>query len=98
MTNRAGPLFEIPMAVIVLHPATRAQMEQRLATLEAQLVQLEGGLLHLLAQPAYRASTLVNARRDRVSVQEMHQRGVENAKRQLSAEAEELCIALSCSS
>lgn len=82
------------MADILLHPATRAQMEQRLATLEAQLVQLEGGLLHLLAQPAYRASTLANARRDRVSVKEMHQRGVKNAKRQLSAEASDLRAAL----
>lgn len=62
MTNRAGPLSEIIMADIVLHPAMRAKMEQRLATLEAQLVQLESGLLHLLADPAYRESTLVNAR------------------------------------
>lgn len=83
------------MADIVLHPATRAQMEQRLAALEAQLVQLDGGLLHLLADPAYRESTLVNASRDRVSVQEMHERGVENAKRQLSAEAEKLRAVLS---
>lgn len=83
------------MADIVLHPATRAQMEQRLATLEAQLVHLDGGMLHLLADPAYRASTLVNARRDRVSVQEMHRRGVENAKQQLSAEADGLRTALS---
>ena len=85
------------MADIVLHPATRAQMEQRMATLEAQLLQLESGLLHLLADPAYRESTLVNARRDGVSVQEMHQRGVENARRRLSAEASELRAALSTS-
>lgn len=83
------------MADIVLHPATRAQMEQRLAALEAQLVQLDGGLLHLLADPAYRASTLVNARQDGISVQEMHRRGVENAKLQLNGEAEGLRTALS---
>ncbi|NWK95033.1 hypothetical protein DM806_05000 [Sphingobium lactosutens] len=75
------------MADIVLHPAAREKLQARLAEVEAILAQIDGGLLHLLADPQYRASTAVNARREGVSVEEMHRRGSAGARQHFEAEA-----------
>lgn len=74
------------MGDVFLHPATRTKLEARLVELEVMLAQLDTGALHLITQPAYRATTIANARRTRLSLQEMHQVAVDNARRLLEVE------------
>ena len=81
---------EIIMAHVILHPAVKAQMQARLAEIELLLALAERGLGHLLGQAAYRATTIANARREGVSLQEMHRRGVEGLRRNLEMEASDL--------
>jgi hypothetical protein len=85
-----GHHLEIPMANVVLHPATRAQMGARLAEINRQLELAREGCLHLLAQVGYRATTMANAKREGVSLQEMHNRGLANLICQLEVEGKEI--------
>jgi predicted metal-dependent phosphotriesterase family hydrolase len=75
------------MGDVFLHPVTRIKLKARLVELEVMLAQLEAGGLHLLAQPAYRATTIANARRTGLSLQQIHRIGVENARRLFEGEA-----------
>lgn len=78
------------MGDVFLHPATCTKLEARLVELEMMLAQLEAGGLHLLAQPAYRANTIANARRTGLSLQQIHRIGVENARWLFEGEAAEI--------
>lgn len=73
------------MADIILHPSLM-KLEARLSEITALRDQAQTGLIHLLERPDYLASTIRNARRSAVSIDEMHRRGVANLLSILDAE------------
>ena len=78
---------------VFVHPAARARLERRLAEIDAQLAMTRGGALQLLRQPDYLAKTRSNAARERITVQEMHRRGIENMRDKLVSEMKDIqCV------
>ena len=77
--------FGTAVADIILHPSLM-KLEGRLSEITAVRDQAQTGLTHLLERPDYLASTIRNARRSAVSIDEMHRRGVANLLSILDAE------------